>query len=222
MMAFTTHCCTKIKFSSLRIVRVCGLLVSFLIVMAVPLLASAQENEAEVTQLKLQRSDEGIFLTANLKFELSTTVQDALLKGVPIYFLAELSILKERWYWLDAVQLKAQRAYRLAYQPLTRRWRLTVANVAPGKSLADANAAAAALSQSFDGLPEALRAIQYLAQWRVAQASEIEPGLQGRLEFAFRLDWNQLPRSFQIGSMGRNDWRVSIQRNQRLQLERLP
>jgi hypothetical protein len=221
MMAFTTHFCRKIKSVGLFKLRVGAIFLCLIAGLGFNTPSWATDVEPEVTLLKLQRSDEGLFLTASLKFELSQTVEDALLKGIPVYFVAELMVYRERWYWLDSLVLSAQRSYRLVYQPLTRRWRLTVANLAPGKTSSDFTHSGNALSQYFDSLPEALRAIQYLAQWRVARPSEIELGMQGRLEFSFRLDWNQLPRSFQIGSVGRNAWNVNVSRSQRLQVERL-
>ena len=48
-----------------------------------------------------------------------------------MYFVAEGDILRERWYWYDKRIVSVQRHIRLAYQPLTRRWRLNV-NAAPG------------------------------------------------------------------------------------------
>ena len=33
--------------------------------------------------------------------EIPSAVEDALLKGIPMVFLAEADILRERWYWYD-------------------------------------------------------------------------------------------------------------------------
>ena len=84
----------------------------------------AQTNAAYIQNMQLDRSEEGVFLSATVKFELPTLVEDALLKGIPLFFVAETEILRNRWYWYDEKVATSARHARLAYQPLTRRWRL--------------------------------------------------------------------------------------------------
>ena len=90
--------------------------------------AHAENAATEVTAFRLERAPEGLYLTATIKFDLPAAVEDALLKGVPMFFVAQADIYRERWYWTDRKVLTAQRHMRLAYQPLTRRWRLNIAS----------------------------------------------------------------------------------------------
>ena len=87
------------------------------------LAAPAWAENAELTALRVEHSDEGLFLTARVDFTLSPVVEDALHKGIPVHFVAEADVLRERWYWYDRNVASAQRYMRVAYQPLTRRWR---------------------------------------------------------------------------------------------------
>jgi hypothetical protein len=169
---------------------------------------------AEVTQLLVDRSAEGVFVTATVQFELPPAVEDALLKGIPMVFLMEVDIFRNRWYWYDRKVVSAERHMRLAYQPLTRRWRL---NVASGQITP--NSLGLALNQSFDSLPEALAALRRVSRWKVAEPGEIDPDQKHGIEFRFRLDVSQLPRPFQIGALGQSDWSVLVTATQRLAFE---
>lgn len=168
----------------------------------------------EITQLKMERSDEGVYLSATVKFELSPVVEDALLKGIPMFFVAEADIYRGRWYWYDKRVTTATRTARLAYQPLTRRWRL---NVLPGAI--SVTGLRAAFSQNYDTLEDAIASIQRFSRWRIADASEVEPDVRHNVDFRFRLDLSQLPRPFQIGVAGQKDWAIVAETNRELVVE---
>lgn len=169
----------------------------------------------EVSQLRVERAEEGLYLSAQVRFDLPPVVEDALLKGIPMFFVAEADIYRERWYWRDARVVSAARTIRLAYQPLTRRWRV---NIAAGL-ISNSAGLRATLNQNFDTLAEALAGIQRLSRWKISGLTDIEGDGRHRLEFSFRLDLSQLPRPFQIGVAGQSDWNVAAQVSERLRLE---
>lgn len=173
--------------------------------------AAAQTPPPEITQLRVERTDDGVYLNAAVKFDLSNTVEDALLKGIPMYFVAEAELYRDRWYWYDRKVISVARHMRLAYQPLTRRWRL---NVSP-TPITNAGLGVT-LNQSYDDLPDALAAIQRISRWKIAEAADMDPEVRHNIDFRFRLDISQLPRPFQIGAVGQSDWNVNIAKNQRL------
>jgi hypothetical protein len=141
-----------------------------------------------------------------LRFELPAAVEDALLKGIPVYFAVEADLLRERWYWTDKKMASAARNMRLAYQPLTGQWRLNVASgAAPAGELVAANAP----SQTFLSLAEAMATVKQFARWRIAGLSDNDPSSKYRVDFRFWLDTNQLPRPFQIGVMAQTEWTIS-------------
>lgn len=177
-----------------------------------PAALRAQAPAAEVTQLEVDRNEEGVLLSATVRFELPQAVDDALAKGIPMFFVAEASIYRDRWYWYDKRVTSASRHMRLAYQPLTRRWRLQVSPNPIGQS-------GLVLGQTFDTREEALAAIQRVSRWRIAEPHEVDPAATHYLDFRFRLDVSQLPRPFQIGAVGESDWNILAVRTQRLQLD---
>lgn len=171
--------------------------------------------QTSITELRVERRDEGLQLSAAVHFELPFAVEDALLKGIPMFFVVEADIYRERWYWTDPRVASATRTIRLAYQPLTRRWRI---NVAAGL-ISSSSGLRATLNQNHDSLAEAVAAIQRLARWKIADAADVAPDVNHRLEFSFRLDLSQLPRPFQIGVAGQSDWTISAQLQERLRVE---
>ena len=129
-------------------------------------------------------------------------------------FVAEANVFRERWYWTNKKVASAERHMRLAYQPLTRRWRV---NVASGMIT---NAGLGfALNQSFDTLLDALAAVQRLSRWKVADVPEIDMEQRHLIEFRYRLDVSQLPRPFQIGTLGQTDWTIDVVVRQPLVVE---
>ena len=163
------------------------------------------QSVAEITQLHIERSDDEWQLSAQLQFEMPTAVEDALLKGIPMVFVISTDLLRERWYWwYDKKVLSAERNLRLAYQPLTRRWRL---NVTAGPVVS--SGVGLALNQSFDTLAQALSSIKRISKWKIADAADLDASAKYKLDFRFRLDLGQLPRPFQIGAIGQSDWDIS-------------
>jgi hypothetical protein len=192
-----THCCKNRLKAALGL----RLLVGWLLLACV--VAHAQVT-TEISQLRVERTDEEWQLSAQLQFEISSAVEEALVKGIPMVFVISADVLRERWYWSDKKLVAAERFMRLAYQPLTRRWRL---NVSSGPAVS--SGVGLALNQSFDTLAQALSAIKRIAKWKIADAADLDPSVKYKLDFRFKLDLGQLPRPFQIGALGQSDWDIS-------------
>jgi hypothetical protein len=199
MTAFITHCLRNARLDLI------GLLACACLAWGCAGAARAEAPTTDVTLLQLERAGDAILLTATVGFELPAAVEDALLKGVAMIFVAEAEVFRERWYWTNKRVVSAERHMRLAYQPLTRRWRL---NVASGR-ITNAGLGVA-LNQNFETLPDALAAVQRLARWKIADISEIDPEQRHFVEFRYRLDVSQLPRPLQMGSLGQTDWDISV------------
>ena len=169
----------------------------------------ARAAEPEIRQAALHRTAEGLFLSARLTLTPSPAVEDALLKGVPLYFVWEAEVLRDRWYWTDKRVAAAVRTWRLVYQPLTRRWRLSQSNDAAASSGAGLQYA---LHQNFDSLSDALASAGHVSNWKLADAARWSPGGEQRVEFSFALDVSQLPRPFQLGLFQQSGWNMSLQK----------
>jgi len=143
----------------------------------------ARAEGVELALLATRRADDGLELSFTTRFELGRAAEDALHKGVPLYFVAEAIVLRNRWYWRDARVSHAERTWRLAWQPLTRQYRVSTGG----------------LHQSFATLDEALTVLRGQSAWRIAEPKDIDDGGSYYLEFSYKLDVSQLPRPMQIG-----------------------
>ncbi len=206
MMGFITHCWKNAKLEIWRL--------TYQVFAAWLLLAStvfAQNSLAELTELRAERRDGAIFLTAQLKLELGAAVEDALIKGLAVHFVAEAEFMRDRWYWYDRKVGAATRYYRLAFQPLTRRWRLNVSNEPiSGTGLAGS------ISQNFDTLQEALNVVRRQSGWKVADMSDAEVESRQYIIYRFKLDTTQLPRPFQIAAGNQVEWTLGVSGQLRL------
>jgi len=165
-----------------------------LALMLVPALAWAAE--IEVANPQLQAGDDGYVLAADFKFELNPRLEEAVAKGVVLYFVADFELTKARWYWLDEKLVSRSQTYRLSYNALTRQYRLS---------------AGSGLHQSFATLSDALQVLSRLRNWVVAERGEkgLRAGDTYEAALRLRLDVTQLPKPFQITALGNKDWSLA-------------
>lgn len=163
--------------------------------MAWPVLAQG----VELKQIRLQRQDNELTLEFSTRLTLGPAIEDALHRGVPMYFNAQATVYRNRWYWRDERIARVSRTWRLAWQPLTASWRLSLGG----------------LSQGYPSLPEALATLSRVSGWRLAELDRIEAGERYYVEFSFKLDNSQLPQPMQIDLGG--DWKLGIERSIRLE-----
>jgi hypothetical protein len=184
----------------LRIGRACGVLLLSALLALLLGQSVARAEAPELTQFQVARSDEGLLLDFSVQFELPKAVEDALIKGVPLHFVADVTVYSERWYWRDRKLSHASRTWRLAYQPLTRSYRVGFGG----------------LNQSYDTLSEAVAAVRRMTRWKIAEPGQIDDGVRPYLEFSYRLDTTLLPRPMQIGIGGQPDWNLLVEKTQRV------
>jgi hypothetical protein len=153
--------------------------------------ASAQGIDVRKPTVTIE--DNAFVLDAQFDIALTPTLEDALNKGVPLYFLLEFELVRPRWYWFNDRVVSLHQQYRLSYNALTRQYRLGVGN----------------LYQNYASLPEALEVMS-----RMRRRQDVEPGTLRRdasyaAALRFRLDTSQLPKPFQVAALGSSQWQVS-------------
>lgn len=205
MTVFTTPCWRKLRRLFDRV------LAPMLLLWA---LAGASMASVEIEQWRVERQDPSLVLQVALKLELGAAVEEALLKGVAVHFVAEAELMRDRWYWYDRKVAQTSRYYRLAYQPLTRQWRLQVSS-----EPLTAAGAGQSIAQSFDSLSAALEVVRRQSGWRLAELADTEREARQYVVYRFRLDISQLPRPFQIAAGNQADWNLSVSRTQRIAVE---
>lgn len=211
MTGFITHCWKNAGFDIWR--KGGQVFFAWLLMLSC---AWAQTSIAELTELRVNRQDGSMVLNVQLKLELGPVLEDALVKGLALHFVAEADVMRDRWYWTDRKIGSALRYYRLAFQPLTRRWRLNVSTEPiSGTGLAGS------ISQNFDTLGEALGVIRRQSGWKVADMADLNPEARQYISYAFKLDVSQLPRPFQIATGNQVDWNLQVSKSLRLSAENL-
>lgn len=176
-----------------------GWLLAMALALVVLAPGAARADAPEFSEFEVARAEDGLNLTFGLRFDLPRGVEDALIKGVPLYFVAETEVFRDRWYWRDKSVARNSKVWRVAYQPLTRKYRVTFGG----------------LNQNFDSLGDALASVRRVAGWKIAEPSQIDDG-RHYVEFRYRLDTTLLPRPMQIGIGGQPEWTLLVERTQRV------
>jgi hypothetical protein len=218
MMDFSTRFLKSNQPKLTKMLLRCFVAFVFFVISAMSVAHAANSDgstPASISTLQVERGDGAIFLNAQLAFDLPAPIEDVLLKGIPLFFVAEAEVRRDRWYWYDKKLAVATRQIRLAYQPLTRRWRLNVSNT----SGSNGSGLGGGLPQYFDTLAEAMSKVQRISRWRIVELTELDPDVLHTVELNFKLDISQLPRPFQIGLIGQNDWNISTSKSIRFASE---
>jgi len=160
----------------------------------------ARAADAELTAFDISRDEDGVFLNYAVNFELGKGVDEALVKSVPLFFVAEAEVFRDRWYWRDRRVAHTVRVWKIVFQPLTSTYRVTTVG---------------GLSQNYPTREEALFALSRSSRWKIADAGQLDDG-RHYLEFTYRLDITLLPRPMQIGISGQPDWQLAVKRTQRI------
>lgn len=148
----------------------------------------------DLSGLKITRADGELSLEYSARLTLSPSLEEALQRGVPMYFTAQASLWRSRWYWRDERLAKVARTWRVAFQPLTGSWRVSLGG----------------LSQSFPTLSLALVPMSRVSGWKLIDSDKLDAGERHYLEFSFRLDNQQLPLPMQI-DVGA-DYKLGVER----------
>jgi hypothetical protein len=162
---------------------------------------AARAQGIDLLSVQLQRQESALTLEFSVRPQLSKAVEEAMYRGVPVYFVAQATVLRQRWYWRDERVARVARSWRVAYQPLTSTWRVGTG----------------AISQNFPSLAEALSIISRTSGWKLADLSQIDPDSSYYVDFVFRLDTSQLPSPMLIGLTGQADWKLSVDRTLRVE-----
>lgn len=178
------------------VLRGLGTLLALLTALA--LSPAAQAQGVELAALRVKRADNELALDYQARLSLSAPVEEALHRGVPLYFTAQATVYRNRWYWRDERVARVNRTWRVAYQPLTAQWRVSLGG----------------LSQVYGSLSEALAPLSRVSGWRIADGEKLESGERYYVDFFFRLDSSQLPPPMQV-DIG-SDWKLGIERTVRV------
>lgn len=148
----------------------------------------------DITQAHLEPTEEGYKLSATFAFDLNRGLEDAVMRGIPLYFTTDVEITRPRWYWFDERAIRTSQTIRLSYNVLTREYRAAIIGN---------------LQQNFSSLDDALTMIRRPSRWLVAPRGALKPGEIYTVGVRMQLDVAQLPKPFQVNALNNSDWRLS-------------
>jgi hypothetical protein len=159
--------------------------------LAAPAPAHADNIPVRAAELRIEEGE--VLLNAEFEFLLNPTLEDALEKGIPLYFVLDFELTRGRWYWLDEKVAQTALVYRVSYNALTRQYRV----------------ASGLLTQTFNSLEEVERFIGRITSRRVAAADALAKGAKYDAAVRLRLDVNQLPKPFQVNALASREWTLA-------------
>ena len=175
--------------------RCCRSLESILLCLAVLFCAAFPARAADIVanSAQLVAEDDGFILSANFAINLNPRLDEAVNKGVVLYFAADFELTRSRWYWFDQKVVRRSRMFQLSYHALTRQYRLS----------------SGALHQSFVSLDEALRVLSRVRHWPVIEKGEVDTDSSYQASVRMRLDPSQMPKTFQVSALSNRVWNQS-------------
>ncbi len=150
----------------------------------------AQADTIAVKTAELRADEDAYVLNAEFELTMNPTLEEALQKGLPLYFVFEFELLRPRWYWLDEKVLALSTQYRVSYNALTRQYRV----------------ATGLLGQTFESLDEVERFLSRVASRQVATLDQLAKGTRFDAAVRLRLDVNALPKPFQVSALASREW----------------
>lgn len=184
------HCCKKFSFLGL-LQRGADLLLRSAL-LAWLFAATAYAEGVSVNKAEARLGENGYQLSASYDINLTFTAQQALTRGIPLYFVGEFSLTRSRWYWLDEEIFRGEQTVKLSYNVLTRQYRIS----------------RGALFQNFASFEDALNILA--RQSSVTIPAELMKKDGNYMAAArLRLDIAQLPLPLQVNALTGKDWALN-------------
>lgn len=152
---------------------------------------SAYAEKIAVHKAEVHYSAGSYQLSAYFDISFNFIVEQALMQGVPLYFVSEFILTRPRWYWLDETVTQHEQAIKLSYNTLTSQYRITRGSI----------------FQNFTSLDAAINTIKHQSSAPVA-AELFKSGNNYIAAVRMRLDVTQLPKPLQVNALANDDWNL--------------
>jgi hypothetical protein len=159
--------------------------------------AHAAEGTIDITRASIEASDDGYRLAANYSFELNPGLEQAVQRGLPLYFTTEIELTRPRWWWTDDKAVSTRRTLRLHYDVLTRQYIVLVVGVA------------GSIQQTFTTLDDALFLIRRPSRWLIATKGELKPGETYNVTLRMFMDREYMQKPLQVDAFNNADLRLA-------------
>ena len=165
-------------------------LAAALVLLAALFAAPALAEGIAVQSASIEPADDGWNLEATFDVQFSQRLEEAVNRGVPLYFVVEFELSRPRWYWFDEKPVQLSQTYKISYTPLLRQYRLTIGTV----------------YQNFTRFEEVTRVLSRLRGWHIADKGALKKDQVYQASVRMRLDTAQLPKPFQLNAIASRDW----------------
>lgn len=150
-------------------------------------------DASAVRQAVIRATPQGYVLDADIDIVLNPTLEDALGKGINLYFLVELELSRPRSWWLDEDIAEQERGLRIYYHLLLRRYVVESGYV----------------TRTAETLGEALALLGRINGWQVLDRGALRAGRRYDGRLRLRLDTARLPKPLSIGGVSGDKWELA-------------
>jgi hypothetical protein len=193
MMVSFTPCCKKSDAARRLLARAwlaVMLLAGWLVIASG---AIAADNNA-IKKAVIRATPQGYVLDAEVNVALNPTLEDALSKGINLYFLLELEVTRPgSWYWFDEDIADPVRKMRIYYHLLLRRYVVENGYV----------------TRTAETLSDALAMLGRVNDWPVIDRGALKLGRRYDARLRLRLDKDQLPKPLTMGGGASDQWELA-------------
>jgi hypothetical protein len=154
---------------------------------------AAHAEGINVVRASVESGAGGYRLDAEFDIHFNSRLEDAVNRGVALYFIVEFELAKPRWYWFDEKPVQLSQTYKITYTPLLRQYRLS----------------AGSAYQNFARFDEVVAALSRVRGWAVADEGALSKQGQYQASLRMRLDTTQLPKPFQLNAVASSDWNLA-------------
>ena len=131
-------------------------------------------------------------MNAEFGVDLNHTLEEALERGVVLFFVVESRLWRPRWWWFNETVATAQETRKLSYNALTRQYRLSEGDH----------------YQNFSALEDAEAALALLRDQTLTEPNTLDKDKTYRASVRMWLDVTQLPKPFQVKAVTAADWKL--------------
>jgi hypothetical protein len=164
-----------------------------LLVFASCVVSAAGAEVIAVRNAELTIEEGDLLLSTDFSVAFTPPLEEALEKGVALYFTLEFELSRSRKFWFDEKTAQWSTSYRVSYTSLTRQYRVAVGGQ---------------LGTTLETLEDVERYIGHVARRPVARADVLTSGARYEAAVRLRLDTSQLPKPFQVSALASKEWQL--------------
>ncbi|HQW37136.1 MAG TPA: DUF4390 domain-containing protein [Usitatibacteraceae bacterium] len=164
-----------------------------LVLASLALAAPARAEGIEPVRARVEATPDGYRLDAQFDIRFSPRLEEAVNRGVALYFVVDFELSKPRWYWFDEKPVQLTRTYKITYTPLLRQYRLSWG----------------AAYQNFSRFEDVVATLEHVRGWPVADTGALRRPGDYQAAIRMRMDTTQLPKPFQLNAVASSDWNLA-------------